>query len=539
MPSEDGWEPARVGQDAVEWVTVPGTTVKLQLMKGWPLAILRAFAADYNAFVEPLRDPDSASWTPTNSVPTSNHLNGTAMDLNWNSHPFRVKGTFSAAQMTVIRELLAFYEGTVFWAGDWANPIDEMHWQMGYGTYRNPKVGDVIARKIRADGFSTFRRGGGAPVVPDPAGVLASATGLARPEAERILPQVLDGLAAAGCTTVRRVAMWLAQIGHESDSFRATEEYANGDESTDRWRYKGRTWIQITWQTNYAGFSKWAHGRGLVPTATYFVDRPKELAQQNWAGLGAAWYWTVARPQINALCDAGDLNAVTRAINGGTNGLADRRARYDRALALGDRLLTLTTSTKPTPPKEGFLMALTDSEQREVLDLLRQQNAYRRVSRSPLRRVGERETETISGFAWNTDGSVHVLLVNLLARLGDPDALALLNEVAALNPSQHPDRARDRLLAQAILNSLDGTTAVESAPPTGELPGTVELPPVYQAPVYAEPVFHPAPVAPYSFNESVQPVAPGDGVRTATATLGTAITEIRDMLNTYTEQLRS
>ncbi len=514
--------------------------MRLQIMKGWPLQVLRAFAADYHAFVEPLRDVDSASWTPTNSVPTSNHLNGTAMDLNWNTHPFRVKGTFTAAQMRTIRELLEFYEGTVFWAGDWRDPIDEMHWQMGYGTYDNPDVGDFIKRKIRADGYSTFRRGGGSPAAPaSQADLLAAATGLSLTAAEKVLPQVRDGLAASNCTTPRRIATWLAQIGHESDGFRATEEYASGDENTDRWRYKGRTWIQITWRANYAGFSTWAHGRGLVPTATYFVDNPRALAEQKWAGLGAAWYWTVARPQINTLCDAGDFIGVTKAINGGTNGLADRQARYARAMAQGDALLALT-STAPTPTPGGFLMALSDAEQREMLDLLRQQNAYRRVSRSPLRRVGERETETISGFAWNTDGSVHVLLVNLLARLGDPDALALLQEVAAVDPSRHPDRARDRLLAQAILNSLDGTTAAESAPPTGELPGAVELPPVYQAPVYAEAVFHHAPVMPYSVNEPEPPaLLPGDGVRTATATLGTAIAEIRDMLNTYTEQLRS
>lgn len=159
VESENGWRPARVGADLCVWVTVPGSKVSLQLQKGLPAKILAAFAADYNAFVEPLRDPDSASWTPTNSVATSNHLNATAMDLNWNSHPFRVRGTFTAAQVKTIRELLAFYEDTVFWAGDWTDPIDEMHWQMGYGSWNNPKTASFASRKIRSDGFSTFRRG--------------------------------------------------------------------------------------------------------------------------------------------------------------------------------------------------------------------------------------------------------------------------------------------------------------------------------------------------------------------------------------------
>lgn len=159
VESENGWRPARAGADLCVWVTVPGSKVSLQLQKGLPAKILAAFAADYNAFVEPLRDPDSASWTPTNSVATSNHLNATAMDLNWNSHPFRVRGTFTAAQAKTIRELLAFYEDTVFWAGDWTDPIDEMHWQMGYGSWNNPKTASFASRKIRSDGFSTFRRG--------------------------------------------------------------------------------------------------------------------------------------------------------------------------------------------------------------------------------------------------------------------------------------------------------------------------------------------------------------------------------------------
>lgn len=159
MPSENGWVPSWVGAADLQWTKVPGANVNLQIRTGQPLQIMRAFAADFNAYVEPLRDRDSACYTATNSVPTSNHLNGTAMDLNWDSHPFHAKGTFSAAQMKTIRELLDFYEDTIYWGGDWNSPIDEMHWQMGYNSYNNPNTANVIARKIRSDGFSTFRRG--------------------------------------------------------------------------------------------------------------------------------------------------------------------------------------------------------------------------------------------------------------------------------------------------------------------------------------------------------------------------------------------
>jgi hypothetical protein len=82
VSSENNWEPAKATPEQCRWVTVPGTSVRLQILDGWPAIIMAAVAADFNAYIEELHDEDSASWTPTNSVPTSNHLNGTAMDLN-------------------------------------------------------------------------------------------------------------------------------------------------------------------------------------------------------------------------------------------------------------------------------------------------------------------------------------------------------------------------------------------------------------------------------------------------------------------------
>lgn len=168
--SSNGWP--MVDEGSCTWVTVPGTDVSLQIQNGQPLAILRAFAADFNAEVEPLRDADSACWTATNSVDTSNHLSGTAMDLNWESHPFQVADAgFNQAKLAKIRELLNWYEGTVFWGNDWSDPKDAMHFQLAslanggnINTYGNPFVDDFIKRKIRPDGFSARR--GSAPAAP-------------------------------------------------------------------------------------------------------------------------------------------------------------------------------------------------------------------------------------------------------------------------------------------------------------------------------------------------------------------------------------
>lgn len=450
--SSNGWP--MVDQGSCEWVNIPGTSCTLQIQSGQPLAILRAFAADLNAYVEPMRDADSASWTLINSVSTSNHLSGTAFDYNWESHPFQVPNAgWNSAQLATIREIQDFYEGTVFFGNDWSNPKDAMHFQLAslanggnINTYQNPHTADFIARKIRADGFSTFRRGSQS-ATPSAVNVLAAATGLSVGRATEILGPVREGLQAASCTNVNRIAMWLAQIGHESDGFNATEEYDSGAnhgdpaETTDRWKYKGRTWIQITWQSNYAQFSQWCFNKKLVVSPTYFVDNPRELADLQWAGLGAAWYWTVARPDINALSDNGDLYTVTLRINGGTNGLTDRRDRYNRALLQGDALLQLLSAEED------------DMFTEEDRNLLRQVAEIRRKSLSPLRWPYEKEVNTCAGFAWTADGNVHVMLVEKLAvDYGDPQAVALL---LAVSETDEPGREADSKLAKAILAKVD------------------------------------------------------------------------------------
>lgn len=496
--SENGWP--YVDQDSCTWVTIPGTNppVRLQIQNGQPLLIMRAFAADFNANVEPLSDEDSACWTPGNSVPTSNHPGGTAMDLDWKRHRFQISyDGFSPAQIATCRELLDFYEKTIFWGQDWGgNPYDCMHWQMNRGTWgaeNVARVQDFINRKIRADGFSTFRRGGAPPVPPPPppvdamVDVLVRATGITVGKAQSILPTLLQGLALSQCTNVKRIAMWLAQIGLESASFVYTEEIQSGDESTDRWKYKGRTWIQITWSYNYAAFSKWLFDKGLISSPTYFLDNPKQLADERWAGIGPAWYWTVARPQINALCDAGDIVAVTQAINGGQNGADQRKARYDRALALGDQLLVLVASPAPQPPSpdEGFLMALPENLQWDMYHALMNQ----RQSRSPLREPGEGTVGDMPDQLWDMDGSIHVIIVELLARLGDPSQVALLQRVAS---NSLPDRQADKALAQAILNSLAARSTAKTTLDPGESVTVMNQPPLPQK----EYVYLPAPVVP-------------------------------------------
>lgn len=183
-----------------------------------------------------------------------------------------------------------------------------------------------------------------------------------------LVPAVNTALRMADCTTINRAAMWCAQVGHESLGLRYQQEIwgptaqqkkydpASGSSlartlgntvAGDGSRFRGHGWLQITGRGHHASVSKWAHGKGYVPTATYFVDRPEELGSDRYAGLAVAWYWTVARPDINTLSDRGDLETVTRRINGGTTGLADRQARWDRCRKLGAALLPAAAHRAP------------------------------------------------------------------------------------------------------------------------------------------------------------------------------------------------
>lgn len=169
---------------------------------------------------------------------------------------------------------------------------------------------------------------------------------------------------AAGCTTVERAAMWCAQIGHESAGLRYLEEIADGSayegrrdlgniHPGDGRRFKGSGPIQLTGRANFRAFTAWCRAHGHSDRD--FEAQPHLVREQpRWGFLAASWYWTAARPQINGMADRRDLDGVTRAINGGLNGISDRRARYQRCLALGRRILpgkaTPMTITHPMGP---------------------------------------------------------------------------------------------------------------------------------------------------------------------------------------------
>lgn len=126
----------------------------------------------------------------------------------------------------------------------------------------------------------------------------------------------------------RRLGHFLAQLLHESGSFRYMEEIASGAAyewrkdlgnvvAGDGRRYKGRGPIQITGRANYRKFGR-AIGIDL--------ERHPEIAAVPSIGLQVALaYWS--ERDLNRSADSDDIKAVTRRINGGLNGIDDRIAQ--------------------------------------------------------------------------------------------------------------------------------------------------------------------------------------------------------------------
>src|SRR5215218_322267 len=149
--TENGWPDL----DDTERNPIPGTDVVVPLQRGQANRVLKAFMADLNRYVESVYNSrggsDEGGWTQFNSVPTSNHLGGTAFDYNWTDHPLHVKdGGWNWSEIVQgnevprVRELLRYYTidglALVYWGNDWRSPIDSMHFQMGYNTYGDPRV---------------------------------------------------------------------------------------------------------------------------------------------------------------------------------------------------------------------------------------------------------------------------------------------------------------------------------------------------------------------------------------------------------------
>ena len=180
-----------------------------------------------------------------------------------------------------------------------------------------------------------------------------------------------DILPKYGVTTERRVAHFISQCAHESNNFRSLEENLNYSEDAlnrvfpryfgaapkrnaaeyarnpekianyvymdefrskqgalgnvhpgDGWLFRGRGLKQLTGRNNYSRFAQ-AVGMTAEEAAVY-------VATEKGAIESACWFWDTNK--LNTIADTDDVVLMTKRINGGDIGLADRQQRYTRAM---------------------------------------------------------------------------------------------------------------------------------------------------------------------------------------------------------------
>ena len=182
-----------------------------------------------------------------------------------------------------------------------------------------------------------------------------------------------DILPKYGITTQRRVAHFLSQTGHESGNYKVMEENLNYSEKAlnavfgryfgappkrnaaeyarkpekianyvymdeyrskggqmgnvkegDGWRFRGRGLKQLTGRNNYTAFGK-SVGMTAEEAAEYVVTEKGALES-------ACWFWDSRN--LNSIADTDDVKLMTKKINGGDIGLADRQKRYVEAMKI-------------------------------------------------------------------------------------------------------------------------------------------------------------------------------------------------------------
>lgn len=182
---------------------------------------------------------------------------------------------------------------------------------------------------------------------------------------------LVDILPKYGINTPRRVAHFISQCAHESNNFRSLEEnlnysaeslgkvfgryfgaapkrnaadYARNPEKIanyvyqdefrsaqgrmgnvnpgDGWLFRGRGLKQLTGRNNYTAFGK-SVGMTAEQAAVY-------VATEKGAIESAAWFWDTNK--LNTIADTDNVVLMTKRINGGDIGLADRQQRYTRAM---------------------------------------------------------------------------------------------------------------------------------------------------------------------------------------------------------------
>lgn len=164
--------------------------------------------------------------------------------------------------------------------------------------------------------------------------IVSAGTGATQLRAAQWAPDLRVACDKYVINTPRRIAAFLAQIGHESGGLIYVRELwgptpaqvgyegradLGNTQPGDGKKFMGRGLLQITGRRNYQLAS--------IGLDLDLITHPELLEQPANAALSAAWWWS--NHYLNGYADLGHFERITKIINGGTNGAADRLALYD------------------------------------------------------------------------------------------------------------------------------------------------------------------------------------------------------------------
>jgi putative chitinase len=159
--------------------------------------------------------------------------------------------------------------------------------------------------------------------------------GLTFSNAETYHPLLLSGFAERNFS-IRQIAHFLAQTGHETSSFAKLREIwgptaaqsgyegrtdLGNTEKGDGFKFRGRGLIHITGRYNYKQLSKTLFDNDTLLTS------PESLEKPPYAVAAGFWFWDEKK-----LATYDSVQQITYRVNAGTNGLPDRNSRFERAL---------------------------------------------------------------------------------------------------------------------------------------------------------------------------------------------------------------
>lgn len=165
---------------------------------------------------------------------------------------------------------------------------------------------------------------------------LHEATGCSVIMAETWADPLTRAMVAYHVDNVNRMAAFIPQIAHESGRFKWVREIWGPTDAQRRYegradlgntrpgdgfKYRGRGLIQITGRANYM--------KAAARLGIDCVEHPEILEQPEYAAMSAADFWE--HHGLNELADEGKFELITRRINGGMNGYAERVILWEQS----------------------------------------------------------------------------------------------------------------------------------------------------------------------------------------------------------------